>query len=256
MKLLVSGGRKFNDVDYVVSKLSSLHETCPITLLIDGLAKGVDTIAGTWADCMGIERLTFAADWDTHKKRAGILRNIQMLEEGRPDLLMAFPGGRGTSHMVHATNKAGVDLIQYKQIAFKKEDPTWGFLSNFYPYPIVDETGMFWPSSEHYYQAHKTLDDRLWGAFQDEPDPAVSRRMGRKLRIRHDWDRVKEDVMREAIRLKFSPDTHLANCLLSSQEDHLLELAPWDEFWGSGEHGTGLNRLGWILMERRYELRI
>lgn len=80
--------------------------------IISGCAKGADSLGEDWAvvNWAGLKR--FPADWNTHGKKAGILRNIQMLEEGKPDLVVAFPGGRGTAHMIEIAKKAGVEVIE------------------------------------------------------------------------------------------------------------------------------------------------
>ena len=255
MKLLVSGGRDFCDVEYIVSKLSKLHSICPISKVVAGGARGVDTIAVHWAELMDIPFTVYEAQWSTLGRKAGPVRNIEMLQMESPDLVMAFPGGVGTAHMVESARNAWVELLQYKQISFRKEDITYGFMSNFYAYPIVDQDGLYWPSTEHYYQAHKTLDDRLWIKFQKEESPFKVKQVGKEVVVRPDWASVKEEVMREALRLKFLPGTHMAKLLLDTEEHYLLERAPWDDYWGGGKDGKGRNRLGWLLMERRDELR-
>jgi hypothetical protein len=65
-----------------------------------------------WATNRLVTRQRFNADWATHGKMAGWLRNQQMLDEGKPDLVVAFSGGRGTADMVRRTKKAGVELIE------------------------------------------------------------------------------------------------------------------------------------------------
>lgn len=55
----------------------------------------------------------FPADWDKYGKRAGYLRNVQMLDEGKPDLVVAFPGGKGTAMMVKLAKERGVRVIEY-----------------------------------------------------------------------------------------------------------------------------------------------
>jgi UDP-N-acetylmuramoylalanine-D-glutamate ligase len=55
---------------------------------------------------------TYEADWDTHGKAAGPIRNKRMLDEGKPDLVVAFPGGRGTANMISQARKAGVEVIE------------------------------------------------------------------------------------------------------------------------------------------------
>lgn len=112
MKALVCGGRIFDDTEFMFAELDRLHQEHGFTTVIEGDAKGADRIAGEWAIARGLELKVFAADWEDLGKKAGLLRNEQMLSEGRPDLVIAFPGGRGTFHMCRLAEDAGVELIQ------------------------------------------------------------------------------------------------------------------------------------------------
>ena len=78
--------------------------------IISGAAKGADSVAIDWAVVNWCKCHIFPADWDKHGKAAGYIRNRQMLEEGKPDLVMAFPGGKGTAMMVDIAKKAGVPV--------------------------------------------------------------------------------------------------------------------------------------------------
>lgn len=103
MKVLVCGGRDFRDSGQVHFELNRIHsgDRGPIKVLIHGAARGADTIAADWARAKGgIKVLSFPADWQKHGLAAGPLRNQQMLDEGKPDLVVAFPGGKGTADMV------------------------------------------------------------------------------------------------------------------------------------------------------------
>lgn len=80
--------------------------------IINGGAKGADQLAIDWAVINWTDLRTYKADWDTHGKRAGILRNIEMLEKEQPNLVIAFPGGRGTEHMVKIAKAAGIEVIE------------------------------------------------------------------------------------------------------------------------------------------------
>jgi len=75
-----------------------------------GMARGADMLAWQWAHDFGIPTCEFPADWDRHRRSAGTIRNEQMLREGKPDLVIAFPGGRGTAHMVRIAKAAGVPV--------------------------------------------------------------------------------------------------------------------------------------------------
>lgn len=84
-------------------------------ILICGMAKGADLIAYDWAVVNWSQVKEFSADWKTHGKAAGHIRNQQMLDEGKPDLVVAFPGGRGTADMVRRSKKAGVEVIEINE---------------------------------------------------------------------------------------------------------------------------------------------
>ena len=110
MKLLVCGGRDFNDRDFLFKSLDQLHAEHHFSLLIHGGAKGADKLAGEWAADRGIEFKIFPADWDQYGRSAGMIRNRQMLNQ-KPDLVVAFSGGRGTQNMINISEAAGVNVI-------------------------------------------------------------------------------------------------------------------------------------------------
>lgn len=91
--------------------LDELRYSRGVTVTISGCARGADMLGIEWAEANGIEVARFPADWDTHGRAAGPIRNQQMLDEGKPDLVVAFPGGRGTADMVRRTKAAGIELI-------------------------------------------------------------------------------------------------------------------------------------------------
>ena len=127
MKVLICGGRVFNNWELFRDKLEEIaNERFPImepneygnflydVTIISGGARGVDTLAANWAAVNWAGYKEYPADWERDGKKAGILRNIRMLEEGQPDLVIAFPGGRGTAHMVKIARKAGVEIIEVR----------------------------------------------------------------------------------------------------------------------------------------------
>lgn len=79
-------------------------------MLIEGGANGADTCARHWAQRNKVQVWTFPADWDAHGTFAGPMRNSKMLNEGQPDIVVAFPGGRGTADMSRKARKAGVEV--------------------------------------------------------------------------------------------------------------------------------------------------
>lgn len=115
MKVLVCGGRNFDDALTLGSWLGGIHKDHGITLIIEGGARGADFLARKFGEMQGIPVKTFPADWDRHGKAAGPIRNKQMLDEGKPDVVLAFDGGRGTANMVEQAKAAGVRV----QIATK-----------------------------------------------------------------------------------------------------------------------------------------
>lgn len=82
-------------------------------VVIHGAASGVDEQAMIYAQAMeNCKHLPFEADWHTHGRAAGPIRNKRMLDEGKPDVVMAFPGGRGTANMVKLARAHGVKVIE------------------------------------------------------------------------------------------------------------------------------------------------
>ena len=107
--VLVCGGRDFNDRDKVFAELDRLHCESPFTKLIHGGARGVDRIAGTWAAARKVPYEVFYAEWSMGKA-AGHIRNGEMLQRGKPDLVVAFPGGLGTNNMKAQARRANVQV--------------------------------------------------------------------------------------------------------------------------------------------------
>jgi hypothetical protein len=109
MRLLVCGGRDFHNRAFVFSSLDKIREKgWRPQVIIHGAARGADSLAGMWAEERGIDVLAFPAGWEAHGKAAGHIRNKQMLDEGKPTHVVAFPGGRGTANMVNQAKAAGL----------------------------------------------------------------------------------------------------------------------------------------------------
>jgi predicted Rossmann-fold nucleotide-binding protein len=110
MRILVCGGRDYDNyprVQYVLGQTVNLDND----IIIEGGAKGADRMARTFAINYGVAHETYPADWE---KAAGILRNQEMLETGI-DLVIAFPGGRGTADMIRRAEKAGVEVYKVER---------------------------------------------------------------------------------------------------------------------------------------------
>jgi cysteine synthase len=116
MRVLVCGGRDYSDRAAVARALVPYRPAKPATepsdtILILGGATGADAIAEEWADVWGVRKRVFPANWKKHGKAAGPIRNQQMLDEGQPDIVIAFPGGRGTADMVSRARAKGVEVV-------------------------------------------------------------------------------------------------------------------------------------------------
>ena len=112
MRVLVCGGRNFTDRDRVFRELDDLHAQQAITCIIHGGAKGADRSAEAWAMSRGVAWRRYLADFATLGKAAGPVRNAKMLAEGRPDLVVSFPGQRGTQDMVRRAIVAGKPVVR------------------------------------------------------------------------------------------------------------------------------------------------
>lgn len=113
MKILVCGGRDFNDYTKLKTNLDKIIPEGK-HVIIDGAAWGADYLAFGYAQKHGHISERYPAKWHKYGKRAGYLRNQQMLDEGKPDLVVAFPGGVGTQMMIGLATKAGVKVIKVK----------------------------------------------------------------------------------------------------------------------------------------------
>lgn len=130
-KVIVCGGRdygwKFNsnrqkivnkeEVDYLAKKLDILkfavEELGRNLIVIQGEAQGADSWAKKWAEMNNVQTIDFPANWDEYGKKAGYIRNKQMLDEGEPELVVAFKGGKGTAMMIDIAKKADVPVREY-----------------------------------------------------------------------------------------------------------------------------------------------
>lgn len=114
MNVLVCGGRGFGlslvERAIVFGALDALHSSQGVEILIHGGAPRADSVAGEWAAERGVLARVFHAQWDKLGKQAGPIRNRQMLERGKPSVVIAFPGGRGTANMVTLAEGAGVPV--------------------------------------------------------------------------------------------------------------------------------------------------
>jgi UDP-N-acetylmuramoylalanine-D-glutamate ligase len=112
MRVIVCGGRDYYDGARVDAVLSRMHREAGIDCVIQGGARGADMLASLWATKCHVLQEVYEADWENQGSFAGPARNKRMLDEGKPDLVIAFPGGRGTADMVRKARRAGVEVVE------------------------------------------------------------------------------------------------------------------------------------------------
>lgn len=99
MNVVVGGGRYMTDRGFVHRTLDALHALYGITRLAHGGCTGADLLAAEWAIEHGIVTVQYEARWNEEGRAAGPKRNRRMLEQEKPDLVIAFPGGTGTRNL-------------------------------------------------------------------------------------------------------------------------------------------------------------
>ena len=112
---LICGGRNFSDKEMFNSAMHDLMSLRGMpSVVVQGGAKGADTLAKEWAGHHALKLETEKAKWNVYGKSAGAIRNQEMLDKYNPDFVVAFPGGRGTADMVRRSKKIGLDVAEIK----------------------------------------------------------------------------------------------------------------------------------------------
>jgi ribA/ribD-fused uncharacterized protein len=142
------------------------------------------------------------------------------------------------------------------RILFYRVNEPYGEFSNFSAHPFT-LNGRNWPTSEHYFQAQKFAGTAHEEEIRLLSSPMVAARAGRSRQrpLRSDWEVVKDDIMREALKAKFTQHPDLKALLLSTEDAVLVEHTRNDSYWADAGDGSGKNRLGELLMELREQLR-
>lgn len=117
MRVLVCGGRDYpaDAVWHWLSNYASSEIGGNITVLLHGGATGADSAAGEWArrsSCGEVREIAYPSNWRKYGKRAGPLRNQRMIDEGKPDVVVAFAGGRGTADMIRRAEAACIRVVR------------------------------------------------------------------------------------------------------------------------------------------------
>ena len=113
MKLIIAGGRDYRltTEDYV--RLEKINNENDLLCVVSGCASGADSCGELWANGTNIPVKKFPADWKTHGKKAGPLRNAEMAEYA--DAVALFPGGEGTDSMYREAKKAGLKIFDFRE---------------------------------------------------------------------------------------------------------------------------------------------
>lgn len=129
------------------------------------------------------------------------------------------------------------------------------FLSNFFPC-VVEYDGLAYSSSEAAFQAQKSTDPEVKQQFVGKT-PGAAKFLGKRIKLREDWEDVKLGIMEEIVRAKFTQNDFLKDKLIATGDRKLIETNKWnDKFWGvSRVTGEGENHLGKILMKIRNEFK-
>lgn len=132
--------------------------------------------------------------------------------------------------------------------------------SNFYIRQIYLDN-KWWKSTEHYYQAQKARNEEDEELIRNAKTPNEAKKLGRQIKCRKGWEKIKVDVMRKALRAKFTQHQDLKERLINTDDEILVEGNWWhDCYWGSCycDHCISRekkNMLGILLMELRDQLR-
>jgi GDP-D-mannose dehydratase len=119
-KVLICGSRDWDSFESILEQIMLLYQKYGDDfVVIEGEAKGADSIARTCAEKFDIEVEKYPANWDKYGRAAGPVRNKQMLVEGQPDLVLAFSKNlstsKGTKNMVDQAREAGVEVRVYNE---------------------------------------------------------------------------------------------------------------------------------------------
>lgn len=112
MRVLVCGGRRYTDWQRLAWVLDAAHAAHGFDELASGAASGADGLALAWARERGVPARAYPADWKGEGRAAGPARNRRMLADFKPELVIAFPGGAGTAHMMRIARAAGVWTVE------------------------------------------------------------------------------------------------------------------------------------------------
>lgn len=145
--------------------------------------------------------------------------------------------------------------MKIEKIKFYSVNEAYGEFSNFALFPIKLK-GKIWKTTEHYFQAQKFVDKAYQEKIRKASTPMKAAQLGRsrKVRIVKNWDNIRDNVMYDALKAKFTQHEELKKILLETGDKILIEHTENDSYWGDSGDGSGKNRLGKLLMRLRKKL--
>lgn len=120
MRILICGDRNWDDPKPIAWLIRGLKFGPTDLVVIEGEARGADSLAGRSAERQGVTVEKYPALWDEHGRAAGPIRNQQMLTEGKPDIVFAFhddlEASKGTADMVMRALKSGLPVYNIRRV--------------------------------------------------------------------------------------------------------------------------------------------
>jgi ribA/ribD-fused uncharacterized protein len=136
---------------------------------------------------------------------------------------------------------------------WRPRDP-YGCFSNFSGHPILVD-GKIYKTTEHYYQSKKIINPENQELVRKSKTAKECKNLAYTFPLREDWEKVKYEIMKEALRFKTLQHEDVKQILVSTGNEELAEDSPYDYVWGLGKDGSGTNWLGKAWMEIREELK-
>jgi cysteine synthase len=116
-RILVCGGRAYADRAAVFGALDRLKAVHGDLTVVQGGATGADALARAWCAAQpGIHMINEPADWRAHGRAAGPIRNQRMIDQHKPDVVLAFTGGRGTADMIRRAERGDIPVVRIPPI--------------------------------------------------------------------------------------------------------------------------------------------
>ncbi|MCF6467357.1 DUF1768 domain-containing protein [Nonomuraea sp. MG754425] len=285
----------------VMAAIVTEHGPDRVTFRHGRCSRGADMMADRLARQLGAHVEQRPADWDVcagpnctppHRKQrgdgstycpgAGLHRDAAMVDDGAHECLAfidpcAEPrcrgkkphGSHGATETARMADEAGIHVRRFPepQPVIDRFAGPYEALSNFARIPVtiysqLEQREITYPTSEHAFQAAKTLDVNERAKILAEPEPKDAKILGGQVTRRPGWDEViRYKAMRAIIVAKFTHDSPAGRVLLGTADAFLIEGNRWhDNHWGDCRCGRarcappGANWLGRMLMERRAEL--